>query len=336
MGEVKALREQGFRKASRQGRKARISIQGPSGSGKTTTALRLARGLAPEGRVAVIDAENGRSEMESDRIVGGFDVSVLVRATAEAFIEAMHAAARAGYEVIILDSISAEWEQILAEKDRQPEKEKFTGWGKLTPKHDAFLSAISNYPGHVIVTVRSKVKYVLQQVEKKGRLVNEPVKLGMEPIARSGTEYEFDLAFELDHASTCWLNKRPRGAFGFTADDSWREPGEELGAQIAAGLGQAPERAAEVAAPDEPTTSSESASEAGAASGSMPRWALTAEQSIARVLGQVDPEDLRPLFGGELPSKDVFAAAALTLRGRDDTAALYRSLRDLAKRTANA
>lgn len=243
-----------FRPATMHGRKARISIQGPSGGGKTTTALRLARGLSPNGKIAVIDAEHGRAELEANRIEGGFAINVLERTRGEDFVRAMHEAARDDFDVVILDSISAEWEALLEEKDRLPEKQKFTGWATLTPKHNDFLDAIRRYPGHVIVTMRSKVKYEVQQVEERGRTVNKPVKLGMEPVARGGTEYEFDLAFEVDHESNCWLNKRPRGAFGISHTAHWREPGEDLGAQIAAALGAEPTApASESAPPPAPT-----------------------------------------------------------------------------------
>lgn len=320
-----------FKKASKHGRWARISIQGPSGGGKTTTALRLARGLSPAGRIAVIDSEGGRSEVEDERIEGGFDVSILERARGEDFIREMRAAAKAGYGVIILDSISAEWEALLAEKDALPEKKKFTGWSVLTPKHDAFIKEINTYPGHVIATMRSKIRHEVQQVERNGRTVNQPVKLGMEPVARGGTEYEFDLAFELDHESNCWLNKRPRGAFGLTTGDSWKEPGEDLGRLIAERLGHVEAKPQTIQ--DAPDAQAAEKAEPRDAVIHPPDWSLAAARVMDEERAKLTEKTIEGfVFDGSPPASisAYFSPGAIAERGRDDAKAMLRLLREAA------
>jgi len=47
-----------FKKAKRKGTHIKLAITGPSGSGKTYSALRLARGLSNNGKIAMIDTEN--------------------------------------------------------------------------------------------------------------------------------------------------------------------------------------------------------------------------------------------------------------------------------------
>lgn len=51
-----------------------IAIIGPSGSGKTKSALLVARGLAgPDGKIGLIDSENGRA-LEYDTVAGGWEI----------------------------------------------------------------------------------------------------------------------------------------------------------------------------------------------------------------------------------------------------------------------
>jgi hypothetical protein len=47
----------------------------------------------------------------------------------------------------------------------------FTNWGKITPRHNAFLQAILQAPVHIISTLRTKQDYVLS--EKNGKMVPE-------------------------------------------------------------------------------------------------------------------------------------------------------------------
>ena len=319
-----------FRKAEVRKRFARISIQGPSASGKTTTALRLARGLAGDsGRVALIDSERGRSDSEADRISGGFDVSVLTDFSPEGYLVEMHAAAKAGYDVLIIDSISHEWEAILEAKDAKPQKQKFVGWGELTPRHNGFLRGINAFPGHVIVTIRSKVKYALQEVERNGKTQMQPVKLGLEPVARGGTEYEFDLAFELDQDSRCWLNKRPRGLFHLSMDQQWVEPGEDLGAQIAERLsGESPTPSSVPDASEgDPVESSLDALRTGSVV--VDQWAREASEQMLGWLKVLGDQRVEEIIGerASMTLSDYLSPENSQQRGRDATVRLYRRLR---------
>lgn len=319
----------GFRKAEVKRRFARISIQGPSASGKTTTALRLARGLVGEsGRVAVIDSERGRSDSEADRISGGFDVSVLTDFTPEGYLAEMRAAAKAGYDVLIIDSISHEWEAVLEAKDAKPRNKQFVGWGELTPRHNGFLKGINAFPGHVIVTIRSKTKYVLQEVERNGKTQMQPVKLGLEPVARGGTEYEFDLAFELDQDSKCWLNKRPRGLFGLSMDQHWVEPGEDLGAYLAEKLsgGSPTQSGVPDASEGDPVESSLDALRTGSVV--VDEWAESASRQMLEWLEVLGEQWTVELIGPtEMSPEEYLSPENSQQRGRDATIGLFRRLR---------
>lgn len=66
------------------------------------------------------------------------------------------------------------------------------------------FDALLAYPGHVIVTMRTKTEYVVE-TDDRGRKV--PRKVGLKPDQREGIEYEFDIVGDLDHENTLTLSK---------------------------------------------------------------------------------------------------------------------------------
>lgn len=185
-----------FERAQRRRAKARILIDGPSGSGKTKGALLLAMGLG--GKVAMIDTEHGSGSLYADTT--DYDVVELKPPySPEAYIKLIKEAAAAGYEVLIIDSISHEWAGsggILESVDAASGGPggKFKAWGTATPRHNDFVNTILAAPIHVIATVRSKQDFAL--VEKDGGK-KEVQKLGMAPITRDGMEYEFTCVLDV-------------------------------------------------------------------------------------------------------------------------------------------
>jgi ATP-dependent protease Clp ATPase subunit len=111
-----------FRKAERTQLYLRCALFGPSGSGKTMTALRMAKGIAGKMGVpfAVIDTESKSASKYSDRFT--FDVENLETKTVEHYIAAMNEAAKAGYKVLVIDSLSHAWRELTEEVDRIAEK----------------------------------------------------------------------------------------------------------------------------------------------------------------------------------------------------------------------
>lgn len=185
-----------FQKAMKKRAKLRLALSGPSGSGKTYGALQIASGLG--GRIAVIDTERGSASLYSDLVE--FDtLEIAPPFTPERFIEAIQAAAVAGYNVCVLDSITHEWDGAggCLEINETIAHAKFRGntwaaWNETTPRHRAFLDAILQAPMHVVATMRSKTETV-QGDDKKVK------KLGMKSIQREGAEYEFTVVLDLEH-----------------------------------------------------------------------------------------------------------------------------------------
>lgn len=186
-----------FKKAERKKAKLRLALTGPSGSGKTYSALLMAKGIG--GPIAVIDTEHGSASLYSD--VADFDVMELQPPySPERYIEAIKGAEEAGYNVLIIDSMTHEWngEGGTLELVDQIAKAKFKGnsyaaWGEMTPRHNKFINAILQSRLHIISTMRSKQDFVL--VEQNGK--QSPKKVGMAPIQREGLEYEFTAVLDL-------------------------------------------------------------------------------------------------------------------------------------------
>lgn len=97
-----------FQKALRQQAKLRLALTGPSGSGKTYSALLIAQGLAPGGRIALLDTERGSGALYAH--LTDYDVATFAPPfTPERYVQFVRDAEAAGYDVLIIDSLSHEW-----------------------------------------------------------------------------------------------------------------------------------------------------------------------------------------------------------------------------------
>lgn len=182
-----------FQKAKREQIWLKVLLAGPSGSGKTYSALRLASGIAKEcnSRIAAIDTENGRiryyaNEFDFD------DIQFEAPFTPENYIEAIDAAVDGGYKVLVIDSATHEWDYCLDIHNKMPGN-SYTNWGKITPRHDAFMEKMLQSPIHIISTVRGKDEYVLE--EKNGK--QTPKKVGLGYKQRDGIEYNYTCTFNI-------------------------------------------------------------------------------------------------------------------------------------------
>lgn len=188
-----------FQKAMRKTSKLRLGLTGPSGSGKTWGALTIAKELGS--KIACIDTEHGSASLYSDLV--DFDVLELSAPySPERYIAAIKEAEKAGYEVLIIDSMTHEWNGAggVLELLDEIAKAKFKGntwsaWNEMTPRHRKFIDAILQSPMHIITTVRSKTETA--QVEENGR--KKVAKLGMKAEQRDGVEFELTVVLDLIH-----------------------------------------------------------------------------------------------------------------------------------------
>ncbi|MDH5492943.1 MAG: ATP-binding protein [Myxococcales bacterium] len=196
-----------YEAAIREALPGRIALCGPPGSGKTFTALTFARALiGPAGRIAVIDTEQGSAAKYAGlEGIGAFEACVLGQFHPAHFVQAIEEAEAAGHDALVIDSLSHAWMGRGGVLDLVDAARAMDGkglsrrdaWRLGSRHHERLLDAIRDFSGHVIVTLRAKVEYVLEE-SRTGRKF--PRCVGKAPIQREGIEYEFDLVARLDNA----------------------------------------------------------------------------------------------------------------------------------------
>jgi len=196
-----------FRKATKEQLKLRMALIGPAGSGKTYSALNIAQHLGK--RIAVIDTEHGSASKYAGLFA--FDVVELDSFHPQNYIAGIQAAEHAGYDVLIIDSLSHAWmgkdgalELVDRAAKRSPSGNSFAAWRDVTPLHNQLIEAMLGARLHLIVTMRSKMEYV-QDKDEKGR--TQIRKVGLQPVQRDGLEYEFDVVADLDTENTFIVGK---------------------------------------------------------------------------------------------------------------------------------
>jgi hypothetical protein len=231
-----------IRKAKRSATKLRLLLTSPSGGGKTYSGLLLAKGLG--GRTVVIDTEEGSSDLYDQ--LHEFDVVDLKPPfTPERYIEAIHACEEAGYDVIVIDSVTHCWSGKggCLELVDDIAKAKFRGntwsaFSEITPRWRAFVDAILRSSAHVICTGRSKTETA--QVDDGGR--KKVTKLGMKLEARDGLEYEFTCVLDIIHdGHYATVSKDRTGLFTGDPKPITEKTGKQLSEWLAGGKAVAPQ-----------------------------------------------------------------------------------------------
>ncbi|WP_132055643.1 AAA family ATPase [Pseudocnuella soli] len=225
-----------LRKATRKKAKIRLGLSAVSGGGKTYSALLVAHGICNDwSKVAIIDSENNSADLYAH--LGDFNVlPISAPFSPEKYVEAIHTCEKAGMEVIIVDSITHEWDgkggclEIVEQLGG-----KYQDWAKVTPRHQAFIDAIIQSPCHMITTVRRKQDY---EMIKDGNGKVKVEKGGLKEITREGFEYELTINLELDLRHNATASKDRTGLFmgkpAFVPSEEtgkliaqWCEQGEE-------------------------------------------------------------------------------------------------------------
>ena len=200
-----------LRKATRKKAKIRLGFSAVSGGGKTFSALLVAKGICGEwNKIAIIDSENNSADLYAH--LGIYNVlPIAAPFSPEKYIEAIKTCEKAGMEVIIIDSITHEWDgkggclEIVESLGG-----KYQDWAKVTPRHQAFIDAIIQSPCHVITTVRRKQDY---EMIKDGNGKIKVEKSGLREITREGFEYELTINLELDSKHNASASKDRTGLF---------------------------------------------------------------------------------------------------------------------------
>lgn len=240
-----------LRPARRGALYARLLLYGESGHGKTYTALAVAfhlaelYGFSPE-QIAVLDTETVESADRNDEGTGsaekyagrpcncnrchrqgltldGFQTMIMVAGSRgpDEFMRALKVCAQAGIKVLLIDGITDEWRSLLMLVDAlKARSHKDDPWATARPKHNAFMRALMEYPGHVIATCRGKKENRHKKAEQgMGDVL---------PDQDSNIIYDFDLAL---------LCKQGTGHVVKTRDDRLHgATSQHPGADLAEGL----------------------------------------------------------------------------------------------------
>ena len=214
--------------ATREGARLVVGLGGVSGGGKTATALQLAWGMAnyDSRKVGLMCTENRRGRLYSDALkdangkVHKFMIGDLTPPFSPArYIEGIQAFVDAGVEVLVIDSVSHEWEGIGGCEDiAHAGNPKNPKWNDAKREHKSFMNALLQSPLHIIVCMRAREKVKLVKVN--GKTEYEPQ--GVLPIQ------EKNFTFELTASMMMWSGGKERdiikcpaeleGIFGVTGE----------------------------------------------------------------------------------------------------------------------
>lgn len=222
----------GFDAAVRHSRPARVALAGVSGAGRTRTALLIAQGLG--GPIAVIDTERGKAAQYADEIP--FDHKKLNDFDPELrLLPALVDAATGAYPVLVVDCYSLFWSGpggLLDRVDREADARTGStspGWRANRPMDRRVTAALLSYPGHLVITLRSKTDYIIAP-DSSG--VHRVRRYALQPEQRSGIEYDFDLVLTMgeDHRATIDKSTIDDLGFGLIIDN----PGPQIGVSVRA------------------------------------------------------------------------------------------------------
>ena len=203
-----------FRPAVRENVGLWINLIGGTGSGKSFSAMRLASGISGGKPFAVIDTENRRALHYADQFK--FDHAELVPPfRPDAYAEAVVAADKAGYPVIVVDSGSHCWagdggvldwqedelERMAGSDYAKRERVKMAAWIKPKMAHKHMVQKLLQVRAHIILCLRAEEKIEMVknehgklEIQKKQSLTGKD---GWIPICEKNLPFEATCSFLL-------------------------------------------------------------------------------------------------------------------------------------------
>lgn len=202
-----------FKKAIRENVGLLIGLIGGTGSGKSFSAMRLASGIAGNKPFAVIDTEAGRAKHYADSF--NFDHGDLHPPfRPDAYIEAIKAADKAGYSVIVVDSISHVWagdggvldfqedelNRMAGDDWKKREAVKMASWIKPKMAHKKMVQQLLQVRAHVILCFRAEEKIEMIREDGKMKIVPKQGATGLNgwmPVCEKNLPFELTASFLL-------------------------------------------------------------------------------------------------------------------------------------------
>lgn len=187
-----------IRPAKRGGAKAIIAIAGPSGSGKTFTGLKIARGMVDHpSKIGLLDTENKRGSLYADILDGPFMIGDLYPPfSPKRYSEAIKEFQESGVEVLVIDSVSHEWEgeggcDDIANAPLNAGK-KMANWVGAKREHKSFMNTLLQCNMNVICCIRAREKTDFKDPQK-------PVSLGIQPVCEKNFMFEMTASLLMEN-----------------------------------------------------------------------------------------------------------------------------------------
>lgn len=189
--------------------KVLLAFAGPSGTGKTLSALYVARGMVSKpSEIGFLDTENGRGSFYSDKLDGQFLYANLNPPfSPKRYGQAIKEFQAAGAKVLVIDSVSHEWEGIGGCEDiaNSPKADgsarKIADWVTSKSEHRTrFMAALMYSDMHIICCVRAREKTDFKDITK-------PVSLGIQPVCEKNFMFEMmaSVMFSNEGKNQSWI-----------------------------------------------------------------------------------------------------------------------------------
>lgn len=187
-----------IRPAKRGESKAIIAIAGVSGSGKTYTALQIARGMVDKpSEIGFLDTENKRGSLYADILDGEFLIADLFPPfSPKRYSEAIKEFQDSGVKVLVIDSVSHEWEgeggcDDIANAPLAQGK-KMANWIGAKREHKRFMNALLQCNMSLVICIRAREKTDFKDPSK-------PVSLGIQPICEKNFMFEMTASLLMEN-----------------------------------------------------------------------------------------------------------------------------------------
>lgn len=189
--------------------KVLLAFSGTSGTGKTLSALYVARGMVSKpSEIGFLDTENGRGSFYSDKLDGQFLYANLNPPfSPDRYGKAIKEFQETGVKVLVIDSVSHEWEGIggcedIANSPRADGSErKIADWKRSKNEHRTrFMNSLMYADMHIICCVRAREKTDFKDI-------NKPVSLGIQPVCEKNFLFEMmaSIMFSNEGKNQTWI-----------------------------------------------------------------------------------------------------------------------------------
>lgn len=202
-----------FRPAVRENVPLIVGVIGGTGSGKTFSALELATGLAGNRRFAVIDTEAGRAKHYADHFQ--FDHGDLAPPfRPQHYLDAIVAADKAGYPVVVVDSTSHVWagdggcldwheeelQRMAGDDWKKRDACNMAAWIKPKMEHKKMVQRLLQLRAHLILCFRAEPKVEMTKEDGKWKITPKVTKTGKDgwvPVCEKNLPFELTMSFLL-------------------------------------------------------------------------------------------------------------------------------------------